>query len=904
MRYKFKTGMTAVLVLAFVLTMFSFTYPASAKTSHDVLGKAKILSALGIISESAEDFVSKETITRQEAARLMVKMSGADESQLKSKNTSVYFKDVDDKSEFALYIKAALERGIINGNGDYIFEPNRDVTYNEFVKMAVVVLGYNVHARLDGGYPSGYLKVASKLKLKSSTAKEVIDGSIATELLYSMLDAECAYISGVVGDKVTYSTDENKTLLTEYLKVYRVEGIVNGNEKTELYGKSSVASGWIQIDGVQYKYDGNASEFLGKEVEAYYRDEESNGENSIIYIGETNRNDTIICDADDITLSGTTFTYYDEKDRQKTVKLTSGAAIIYNERAVTDTSFDLNRLIPSEGNVTFIDNNNDNKYEVIKVISYTDVVVESADAYNDLIYDKYMSERNLKLKNHDYEIIDSENGKTVDIGKLAEYDVLSVMESDDGCFYILRSGKTVKGAIEKIEETDKVLIDGTEYKLSKSYLTSNQKELKVGDTGTFMIDAYGRIAGINLSSSSGYQVGLMKRIWYDISVSDYPQTKIYTVLGEEQTFDFADKVKVDGVRMKSSLVNNGENAVVRAIRNGQEGYNDKLLEELPEGQLVRYKLNSEKKICEIDTVYKNAAAGEDGNSLTRSIDYETGNKLFYKLQGKNLGGKELVSSSTIVFVLSFPFIGDDEYDFRITSGGYFADNTNYNIESYTYTEDKISADVILCYKDFTSNQLDSSAKDILVDKVGVMADEDGDVKKTISGWSDGTYTTVAVSNNALNNVKEKYNREIQKGDYINFSTNSVGDMNIIDLVYDSVSDRFAYTKNGDEYVYASGSGDFGEGFRYAYGLLYRCFGKDIVMSRTLDTSSISDSQVCDKLTVDTSNIYVYDKDAPKRDQVRLGTMADLIPYTRDNLEPSRIIVRTSYAKVVNVLIIK
>lgn len=154
----------------------------------------------------------------------------------------------------------------------------------------------------------------------------------------------------------------------------------------------------------------------------------------------------------------------------------------------------------------------------------------------------------------------------------------------------------------------------------------------------------------------------------------------------------------------------------------------------------------------------------------------------------------------------------------------------------------------------------------------------------------------------INNVTKKYNREIKQGDYINFSTNSADEMNIIDLVYDSNLDKFTYG-NRDDFVYANGSGDFGEGYRYAYGLIYRRFGKDIVMSRTLDKSEISKISLCDKLTVDTPNIYVYDKNESK-DKVRIGTMAELIPYTRDKLNPLRVVVRTSYARVVDILIIK
>lgn len=907
MRYKFKTGTAAALVLAFILTMFSFTYPAAAENSDNSLGEAKVLEALGIISGTAEEFVKKETITRQEAAELMVKMSGANEAQLNEKNPNVYFKDVDDKSEFAPYIKAALEMGIINGNGDYTFEPNKNVTYTELLKMAVVVLGYDTQAKLQGGYPSGYLQIASRIGLKLSSVSEPIDGGLAAELLYSMLDAKYAYMS-TVGDNITYSTDENKTLLTENLKVYKTEGILNGTKDTELYGKSSLTSGEILIDGTEYKYDGNASELLGKEIEAYYKDEKSDGEKRIIYIAETDRNRVITCDAEDISLSGMTFTYYDERDKKKTVNLSGGAAIIYNERAVTDTSFDFSKIVPSEGSVTLIDNNSDGTYEVVKVSSYIDVVVESADTHNYVIYDKYLTNRDVNLKDgsktFDYEILDAASGKTIDIDKLAEYDVLSVMKSDDNSFYILKSNKLVTGKIEKIEEdSEKVFIGGTEYKVSKSYRTSNQKSLAVGDSGTFLLDVYGRIAGIKSVSSAEFQVGLVTNLSDGYNgMSANPRIEIYTVLGEKAIFYFANKVKIDGVRLNSDDVKNGESVVASAINRGGEGYSPEFHKEVPSGQLIRYKIDNDKKISEVDTSYKNSEAGEDGNTLTRSIDYKSGNGLYYKIQGKNFGGKELASDSTIVFGVSLPLIGNDESDYKISSGGSFSDNNYYNIESYTYTDDKIGADVIICYNDSSKGELTQEARDMLVDSFGEKLGKDESVKKTISGWCDGSYTTIAVSDSVINNVTKKYNREIKQGDYINFSTNSADEMNIIDLVYDSNLDKFTYG-NRDEFVYANGSGDFGEGYRYAYGLIYRRFGKDIVMSRTFDKSKISDISLCDKLTVDTSNIYVYDKNESK-DKVRIGTMAELIPYTRDNLNPSRVVVRTSYARVVDILIIK
>ena len=51
--------------------------------------------------------------------------------------------------------------GVTGGIGNGMFGPEDPVTYEQAVKMIVSALGYDLVANNKGGYPTGYLAVAS-----------------------------------------------------------------------------------------------------------------------------------------------------------------------------------------------------------------------------------------------------------------------------------------------------------------------------------------------------------------------------------------------------------------------------------------------------------------------------------------------------------------------------------------------------------------------------------------------------------------------------------------------------------------------------------------------------------------------------------------------------------------------
>lgn len=125
-------------------------------------------------------------ITRAEVAKMLC-VAGS----IKLSQHSGGFKDVAESYWAYGYINAAKEKGIINGDGSGNFNPNKNITNEEIVKMIVCLLGYGEMAEMRGGYPAGYTALASNLgitnglKLKAETPAVKRDVAI---MIFNALD--------------------------------------------------------------------------------------------------------------------------------------------------------------------------------------------------------------------------------------------------------------------------------------------------------------------------------------------------------------------------------------------------------------------------------------------------------------------------------------------------------------------------------------------------------------------------------------------------------------------------------------------------------------------------------------------------------------------------------------------
>ena len=490
---------------------------------------------------------------------------------------------------------------------------------------------------------------------------------------------------------------------------------------------------------------------------------------------------------------------------------------------------------------------------------------------------------------------------------LAEWDVLSVEKSVDGYYIIKKSTKSIDGKIDSISFNDNenfVVVDGTEYAVSKGLLDENGPRIRPGESRTLLLDVYGKIAGVKEVSGGNMQNGYLCKLSKRNQLDGYELVaEIFTLLGERKKFEFAKRVVVDGIRMSSNEANaDGTSMVEEAIRRGYSATNPAVVQTSSIAQLLRYQTDSEGKINKIDTAYHDAK--EDEQTLKR-IASSDGSKIFYKQAGGKFNNNVLVDSDTIVFVVSLPFTGDTDADFFVSSGSYFGDNNDYVIEAFSYTKDKIISDLVVCYLDNTKKEVNSY--EMIVDRVSQALDA-SEIVMQVAGYYNGSYQKIIIKNNAYTDY-EKFG--LEQGDLIRFRQDSRGKIIAYDHVYSAKENEFTYTpkyqtngtdKNSHEYIYATGAGTVDVGTRIANGYIYSLYENSMTFVPVGNMDDIEGVEQ-ERHIIRGANIYVYDRKRTSN-AVRLGDIGDLEAYNEVGAEASRVIIRSASSLVKTIFVVK
>ena len=217
-----------------------------------------LLTILGVI-EGKEDgsyFDPTGSVTRAEMAKMIATIlnQGADVDGLYTgMNTGL----TDVKGHWAeSYINYCYSLGIIAGRGNGKFDPAATVTGNEAAKMLLVAAGYD--AEIEGLTGNDWAirtaALASTLGIfdnLSAPTGDPLTRDNAALLVYNALDIEMiqSYQNGYA---IAY--DDNRTILSTKYGVYRLEGVVVGNEWAYLDGTDSdeaLAAGKTRLSDIR-----------------------------------------------------------------------------------------------------------------------------------------------------------------------------------------------------------------------------------------------------------------------------------------------------------------------------------------------------------------------------------------------------------------------------------------------------------------------------------------------------------------------------------------------------------------------------------------------------------------------------------------------------------------------------
>lgn len=522
-----KKVIALVAVFAMLVSTVAFATSFSDVKDDDNYAEAiEMLSNLGILTgddqdgDGVMDFRPNDTITRAEVAAIVCRVQNLNNLA----QTGTEFTDVTSSHWASGYVAQAAGKGIINGNGDGTFAPEANVKFQDVVKMFVRTLGYEPYVNANGGYPSGDLAAANRYGvldgvIQSGNEVEATRGQVA-QIAYNSLDTPLM-------DRKTYGADaewiiyngkgetegDYQSLLTQYLGVKKVQGIVDGTQITKNNGGEDIDTSndaKISIDTSNYDQTDDYKNYevkdvdtiickdnvedtydlYGMDVTAYVKETGKSKEYELISIAASTKNKTkeFTLDLYD-ALDGSSVKFFKNKDARtsdslKVATKTDEEAVILFNNVYYDkaTTANLSKVFggkynkdekstalveknsPWSGKVTFIDNGGSSDYDVVKIEIGAPAVVDSVSAKGKVSFKRAVSNGITNSIKLDFDDTDetqiiklTKDGKAMDWSELKEWDVLSILynEKTEGYYDVRVIGSNaIDGTIASKSESD------------------------------------------------------------------------------------------------------------------------------------------------------------------------------------------------------------------------------------------------------------------------------------------------------------------------------------------------------------------------------------------------------------------------------------------------------------------
>lgn len=186
-------GLLAIMaVSAISISAFAFTDISDSRYKDNI----DFLTQYNILSGDDDKFYPNNNITRAEAAKMMLYARNVTEEDLSLSNDNTEedgivassieepnysYTDISSEHWGYQYIIYASQLGLMSGFDDGTIRPDDDVTYAQFLAMAVRAIGYDLYADEVGGYPNGYYTIAKTLNLTGGLEAINLDTLVTRE---------------------------------------------------------------------------------------------------------------------------------------------------------------------------------------------------------------------------------------------------------------------------------------------------------------------------------------------------------------------------------------------------------------------------------------------------------------------------------------------------------------------------------------------------------------------------------------------------------------------------------------------------------------------------------------------------------------------------------------------------
>ncbi len=946
------------------LQVFAFT---DVENDEDI----DLVAGLGIMPGMEDGtFAPEGTITRGEMAQLISNIYEYDSEESEpvfdffgndvevilepgaTESVQDRYIDVTQNHQYYNEIITASTYGVMIGTSENTFEPERNLRVKEALKVFVDFLGYRPTANLNGGYPSGYIITANSLGLKvTSGYNDDITRAELAHLFAQALEDVDIMMADFDGQSIKYSAVEGNNLMSKFLNVNKITGIVTENSITSFTGESTIGDNRIKImtdDGEEYIYDFDektsyVEDFIGKRVDCYFKNNDSLDPGKIVYCRVNKKNSELTINIDSVEnaddFNGTAIEYIDSTDRVKTAKILDGAYYIINGKAASTVP--ANIFDYDNGYITFISTQSSKTYDLVIFTVYENWVIKSIDVDEGYIYNKN-ADRSIETDD-EYLLIDEdvnyiitdENGNNLDVGDLSKDSAIDVARSMDNLVVRIKvtNNKITDFVITSINAADNEISDGTNvYRVSRFFENSKMmQEYKAGNNYTLTLNSFGDVVWIEAGANT-WRMGYAQSVRY-IEEEDYVMAKILVADKTFKQYILADKVKFsdsDG----SEPVRREAKAIASELDNLNA--------------VIRYKLNNDEYITDIEMALdEDVENSSDDRLYILGISTKESDEYVYSTQFQTFGCKIFISDGNTQ-ILSVPVEPTDYTKYVFTSTSSISNGQRYDFVAYGTDYRNPEAEFMTISADATTNLSDTTNPSIVLDIQTTLDSDDQIVTEITVSDIYGNVTTLhdIIDNDWVHNALAKTANQsnilprdiytVEKGDIIRYTTDGSGYLSYIEMIIDAngtynnsmyadtlpdVDTSFSHTHTG---VFAGTIGYYSETIsntnplvtttvgpttsnpsklynsgapRTFFGYVYDVYG-DYVTFTTKDLYAGSDGMDEGRYTTETrgmSNIgpTAYVKYDGKNVTVRQGSISDIKSYLDYPNGFSRILVTTA-----------
>lgn len=798
----------AILCAAFI---FATALPSGALMFSDVTASTSYreaiitLSTIGLL-KGYEDgtFKPENTITRAEFTVMVTRALAVD--SLKTNGDAFS----DTQTHYAKNnIYTAYDMGIINGMGDGTFRPDAPVTYNQAVKMIVCMLGYGSNGEANGGYPDGYIKIASQLGITGTipmAGETPAPRGVVSQLIYNSLEVKIQN-KIILSDGTPSYAETSETLMEGRLQMYKIKGTVTGvaDSLTEqcnaklIEGEMAILSGkdTYLFDYTKFfKTTSEAKEYLGYYVTAYYK---KGGPGDLEYIiaidGESRRNDTLIIKSSDITeCDGTSLRYENDRGRTKYMKIAdSGVSVIYNGKSIDafpetidgveyENIYGVIKALLSPdsgsfiyGDIKIVDTGSDSTADIITINDYDIYVASKAPTVSDYrVTDKIKSGKYIILDPTDssYELSIKKNNADLAVTSIKANDIVMYAPSlDSKKRSVVVCDTKVTGKISSFDPSEnEIKIDDKIYKIDDDLIDylNDKDEFSAGMTGTFNVDTFGKIFFCTVQQSNTGTYGYLTNVTYDNETDTTFAHLFMPSTGSVKLYAFEDKPKMNGSAVSSytSKLREISQSCSADLENAKRVYGSSAdkVKNTGYAQPVRAEISSD-KVKNLTVLSGEGAVNEKKSSIVRYMPLDK-----YKYTAtNNFDNKFYINASTTIIYV--PGDRGEKSDYaKMTASMMFKTGQSYWVEPYDVNESK-AASLLIVYGNSSLAEITKDSQINIISKKPVVTVINDDNVLRITMYPSNSLSAVG-----KNTEDEDEFADLQVGDIFQFGYNNKSQM--------------------------------------------------------------------------------------------------------------------------------